>query len=244
MLDISREIHQDALEGGKPIQLSAKDGMESIRSGGKNLKLAVMFTDIRGFTSLTERNSAHDIFHFLNRYYEVMGEAVINYNGYIHQYFGDGMMALFGFYARDPYQICLDAVSTGLQMLDDLPEFNVYLKEKFGEKIDIGIGIHFGDVLAGRIGHPKHLQLNILGDVVNAASRIQDATKKAKTHLLISDSVYWELGATVLKASPFKTKLKGKKEIQRLYEVSGFYKGFHFGRLDSPRVRVRRVNRG
>lgn len=217
--------------------------MESVRGEGKNLKLAVMFTDIRGFTSLTERRSAQDIFELLNRYYEVMGESVINHKGYIHQYFGDGMMALFGFYARDPHQICLDAVTSGLQMLDNLPEFNAFLKDKFGEKIKIGIGIHFGDVLAGRIGHPKNLQLNILGDVVNAASRIQDATKKAKTQLLISDSVYWELGATVLKANPFKTKLKGKKEVQRLYEVSGFAKGFNLSRLDSSRMNLRLVNK-
>ena len=217
--------------------------MESVQNRGQNLKLAVMFTDIRGFTSLTERLSAHDIFDFLNRYYEVIGEAVINHKGYIHQYFGDGMMALFGFYARDSYQICLDAVSSGLRMLDDLPEFNLFLKDKFGEKIKIGIGIHFGDVMAGRIGHPKNLQLNILGDIVNAASRIQDATKKAKTQLLISDSVYWELGATVLKANPFKTKLKGKKEVQRLYEVSGFAKGFHLTMPDVARKNVRLANK-
>lgn len=209
--------------------------MEAFQYTGSEQKLAVLFTDIRDFTGLTERMHSYDLFHVLNRYYHRLGETVLKNHGYIHQYYGDGMMALFGFYARNAHRICLDAITAGIKMMEDLNIFNSYLKQNFGEEIQTGIGIHFGRLLAGKLGHSKHQQLTVVGDVVNTASRIQEATKQAYSPLLISDTVYWELGATVVKVRPFLTKFKGKAGEHRVYEVQGFAPGFNRSREPSPR---------
>ena len=196
--------------------------MESVQFTGSKQMLAILFCDIRDFTGLSGRMLPYDMFYVLNRYYQKMGDCVLAHHGYLHQYYGDGMMALFGFYAREPRQICLDAVTAGMKMLEGLEEFNRFLETNFKEKFKIGIGIHFGEVLAGKIGHIKNRHLTVLGDVVNTTQRIQDATKLSENPLLISDQVYWELGATILKVRPFMAQLKGKPGEHRLYEVLGF----------------------
>lgn len=210
---------------------------EALQFAGSELNMAVIFTDLRSFTNLSERKPPYDVFYILNRYYHQMGEAVLAHHGYLHQYYGDGMMSLFGFYARDPHQICLDAVSAGLDMIDQLEDLNRELEVDFDERLRMGIGIHFGEVIAGRIGHPKSPQLTVIGDVVNVTHRIQEASKETSSPLVISDTVYWELGATVVKAKPFKTQLKGKKGSHRLYEVSGFVPGHNPRRKRMPRGR-------
>ena len=199
--------------------------MESVQFTGSEQMLAILFCDIRDFTGLSRRMLPYDMFYVLNRYYQQMGEYVLNHRGYLHQYYGDGMMALFGFYAREPRQICLDAVTAGMKMLDGLKEFNRFLETNFQEQFKIGIGIHFGKVLAGKIGHIKNRHLTVLGDVVNTTQRIQDATKQAEFPLLISNQVYWELGATNLHVRPLMAQLKGKPGEHRLYKVMGFTPG-------------------
>lgn len=199
--------------------------LESVQLTGSEQNLAILFCDIRDFTGLSGRMLPYDMFYVLNRYYQQMGECVLAHHGYLHQYYGDGMMALFGFYARETKQICLDAVTAGLKMLDALKDFNRFLETNFKEQFQIGIGVHFGKVLAGKIGHTKNRHLTVLGDVVNTTQRIQDATKQAEFPLLISDQVYWELGATILKVRPLRAQLKGKPGEHRLYEVMGFAKG-------------------
>lgn len=196
---------------------------ESFQLAGSEQQLAVLFSDIRGFTGFTRRNPSYDVLHLLNRYYSAMGEAVLGHRGYLHQYYGDGLMALFGFYARDPQQICLDAVRAGLEMQDRLSGFNEYLVRNFDEEpMAIGIGIHYGDVLAGKIGHPRHVQLNVLGDTVNMASRVEAATKEVEWPLVISEEVYWNLGGSLLRVESFRTDLKGFPDGKRLYKVIEF----------------------
>lgn len=196
------------------------------KATGQEIPMAVLFSDIRGFTRFTSEHMAHDVIHLLNRYFHMMGEAIDQNNGYIHQYYGDGIMALFGFYARDPYMICLDAVNAAMDMLQQLEKFNEFLEKHFERRFEIGIGIHFGEVLAAKIGHPKQKQLTVLGEVVNMASRVESATKEVEGSLLISNALYSELGPAVLKAKNIQAKLPGITKAQNLYEVKGYAKGF------------------
>lgn len=208
-------------------QISVHDSiMDSVQFAGSEQNLAILFADIRDFTGLSERMLPYDLFHAMNRYYQHMGEIVLKHHGFLHQYYGDGMMVLFGFYARESRQICLDAVSAGLEMLTALEAFNQFMETQFNEKLKIGVGIHYGGILAGKIGHAKYRHLTVLGDVVNMTQRIEGATKKATYPMLISDKVYWELGPSVLKVHPFMAKLKGKVGEHRLYEVERFATGF------------------
>lgn len=194
---------------------------EDLNIRGNEQQMAVLFSDIREFTPFSARHMPYDVMHILNRYYTSMGEAIIRNNGYIHQYYGDGMMALFGFYARDPRQICLDAVKAGLGMIERLDAFNEYLERNFGERFSIGVGINFGDVLAGKIGHPKHVQLNVVGDAINRAARVESVTKETESPVVISDPVYWNIGASAIRVRPFRMALRGLGEKQRLYQVLG-----------------------
>ena len=118
--------------------------IESVQFTGSKQMLAILFADIRDFTGLSGRMLQYDMFWVLNRYYQEMGECVLAHHGYLHQYYGDGMMALFGFYARESRQICLDAVSAGIKMLEALKNFNRFFETNFKETFKIGIGIHFG----------------------------------------------------------------------------------------------------
>ena len=202
---------------------------------GSEVKLAALFSDIRGFTAFSARHLPYDVLHILNRYYTVMGEAILQNNGFLHQYYGDGMLALFGFYARDSQRICLDAVKAGLGMLQSLEGFNDYLEANFGERFNIGIGINFGNVIAGKIGHPKSVQLTVVGDVINRAARVEAVTKETSSPLVISDSVYWEIGASLLRTQPFRKVLRGLEGDQRLYEVLGLTSS-EFNAIPNPAV--------
>jgi adenylate cyclase len=163
----------------------------------------------------------YDVVHILNRYFLVMGDAVLENGGYIDKYIGDGMMALFGIDGGQPGDLCLVAVRTGLRMLGDLANLNRYLKEHFGVEFHIRIGIHFGDVVLGRMGHPRDMQYTAIGDPVNMASRIESAVKGTRADLLISEAVYAQVKDDVQTGVVTEAELKGKHGMHRLYEVVG-----------------------
>ncbi|TGL62149.1 adenylate/guanylate cyclase domain-containing protein [Leptospira ognonensis] len=187
---------------------------------GSERKVAILFSDIRGFTNFSERNLAYDVVHILNRYFKKVGDTVLKNHGYIDKFMGDGMMCLFGLNETDPKKICHDAVTTAIAMQRELSTLNEYLKQQFfGEEFKIGIGIHFGEVILGEIGHPEKHQVTAIGDNVNQASRIETATKKAKAYILISEEVKEHLSGQFQYGRTFQAKLKGKSGHYRLREV-------------------------
>jgi adenylate cyclase len=122
---------------------------EEGRTIGSERAVAILFSDIRDFTPFAEANMPYDVIHLLNRYFLVMGDAVLENGGHIDKYIGDGMMALFGVEGGEPRDLCLAAVRTALRMLDDLANLNRYLKEHFEVEFHIRIGIHFGVAVHG-----------------------------------------------------------------------------------------------
>jgi adenylate cyclase len=190
-------------------------------TGGKEVALAVLFSDIRNFTPFAESHLAYDVVHILNRYFQHMGEAVLRHGGYIDKYIGDGLMALFGLDGVQPAQVCEQAVRAALDMMADLPQFNVYLQRFFSTSLQIGIGVHFGDVIVADMGHPKRMQLTAIGDTVNVASRIETATKQFGAPLLVSEPVVQHLAGKLRLGRSASMPLKGKSEEQRLFEVLG-----------------------
>jgi adenylate cyclase len=192
---------------------------EGSRSTGWERKVAILFSDIRDFTPFAEANLPYDVVHILNRYFLVMGDAVLENGGYIDKYIGDGMMALFGIDGGQPRDLCLAAVRTGLGMLDHLANLNRYLKEHFDIEFHIRIGIHFGDVVVGRMGHPRNMQYTAIGDSVNMASRIESSVKGTGASLLISETVYEQVKDDVQTGIETEAVLKGKHGMHRLHEV-------------------------
>lgn len=192
-----------------------------VRCTGQEKQLAIMFTDIRSFTVHTEKHLPYDVIHILNRYFDLMGEAIVKNQGYIDKYIGDGMMALFGVSEEDPASNCLNAIMAGLEMVRRLEDLNVYLRKHFDTEFRIGVGIHFGEVILGDMGHPRKRQFTAIGDAVNMASRVEGCTKKASTPILISEAVNARARGEIEVGNVIQTGLKGKRGYFKLYEVRG-----------------------
>ncbi len=188
---------------------------------GREEKLCILFSDIRGYTSFAEKALPYDTIHILNRYFKKMGERVLAYNGYIDKYIGDGLMVIFGLNKTKCKNPGLDAVACALEMLQEMKGINQYMKANFDTELEIGIGIHFGSAIVGKIGHPAKMQFTAIGDTVNFASRIESANKEAGTNLLISQDLRELVGDRVSLGKTFITKLKGKEGNYILHEVVG-----------------------
>lgn len=171
----------------------ADDAIEAIAGGrisaGREMYLAVLFCDLRSFTSFSEQNFPYDVVHALNRHFNAMGEVIDEHGGYIDKYMGDEIMALFGLQPGREAHPCVDAARAALGMVSRMPEANRYLCEHLGREFRIGIGISYGTVIVGEVGFRLKKQLTAIGDVVNVASRLQSQTKTQGACILVTDSV-------------------------------------------------------
>ena len=150
--------------------------------------ILILFSDIRGFTPFAESLLPYDVIHVLNLYFQKVGEVIGRHGGVINNYMGDGFMALFE--ADDPTEGALRAVRAGLDLLDAVQKLEPYLEELYHKSFQIRIGLHFGQVVAGKLGSPGNKKMTVIGDTVNFASRIEAANKQAGTQFLISEDTY------------------------------------------------------
>ncbi len=189
---------------------------------GKELDLAVLFSDIRDFTARSEQSLPYDVVHMLNRYFTAAAEPVLNNNGFIDKYIGDGILAVFGTRDEAPGTACRNAVRAALGMLEAVQRLGPTFERDFNMPLRIGIGIHFGTVILGRIGHPGKRQITVIGDTVNTASRIERMTKPLGVPILVSDSVVAQIPGALQLGPPTEAPLKGKIAHTVLYSCQGF----------------------
>lgn len=199
--------------------------ISGIRSSGREMVLAILFSDLRNFTHFTESFLPYDVVHILNRYFNCMGGAVLKHSGHIDKYIGDGLMALFGLEHKDPARACEEAVRAALDMVDELAGMNEYLDRQFATQLNIGIGIHVGEVIVGDMGHPKKMQFTAIGDPVNVASRIESATKDFGAKILVSRDVDAMISEKIQVGRRCRVALRGKAEPMELAEVLGMGAG-------------------
>ena len=205
-------------------------------SSGREENIAVLFSDVRSFTRFSEQNLPYDVVHILNRYFHRMGDAVLRHGGRIDKYMGDGLMALFGVGEPDEQAACLNALCAAFDMLAALEEVNRYLRRTLDTQFAIGIGIHFGEVVLGEIGHPSHRQFTALGDTVNLASRVESATKQASARLLVTEPVYERVSERLIIGRRFSARLRGKTEPQKLFEPTSILNYEPGERKPDPRL--------
>jgi len=187
-------------------------------SAGEEKRLAVLFSDIRGFTPFAEALPPFDVVHVLNRYFHDMGVVITRNHGQIDNYMGDGLMALFGM--ENQTGAALHAVNAGLEMHAATEHLKPYLEAIYGRSFEIGVGIHYGEVVVGAIGAQSLRRVTAIGDAVNLASRIESANKQAGTRLLISQQTYNEVGGHVQIGRTIRATLPGKTGEYALYEVT------------------------
>ena len=200
--------------------------LETVPEGeAEERPIAIMFCDMRGFTSLTSKNSSFDMAHILNRFYTVLGDPILMNNGVIYQYVGDEIVGIFGTAGGTKEKNCLDAIRAALGMQYAIKRLNGMELGDFDAEINVGISIHFGKAYIGHLGHPKHRQFAVIGDPVNVASRIQELTKETESGILISESVYKSLPEGHLKINKIMNRnLRGKEKSFDLFELVDFSK--------------------
>lgn len=184
---------------------------------GEEKKLAVMFVDIVSYTPFAELLPAYDVIHVLDRYFYLMGNVIKSNNGRIIDYYGDGVLSVFGI--NEPNNATIDAVTCGIEMYAALKKLNPYLERMYDRGFDIRIGIHYGNVIVGTIGIEDSRKFTAIGDSVNFASRIETANKDHGTKFLISQDAYDEVKDKVEIGKVAEVEVKGKTGAHCLYEV-------------------------
>lgn len=184
----------------------------------REVNVAVLFADIRGFTAFAERSLPFDVLHLLNRYFDRLGTVVELHGGRVVSFLGDGMMCVFGL-AGDGESAAVQAVSAAIEMLDATNRQAIYCAEHFSLDLRVGIGVDFGRAVVGEVGYYRNMQFNAIGDVVNTAARVQDLTKETGSDLLITEAVRDRLDEGVVFGREHALEIRGKTRTHRLYEV-------------------------
>lgn len=218
---IIRSKKQEKLERFLP-DVVAKEvlaGDRSVEVGGKKEHVTIMFSDIRNFTSISEKKEPEEVVNLLNSYFNDMINVIFKYNGSLDKIVGDGIMALFGVPFSDEDNET-SAVLAAKDMLVKLDDFNRIRKLQGEEEIEIGIGIHTGEAIIGNLGCEQRMDFTAIGDAVNTASRLQDLTKKVEPSIVISKSVQDKLPIELAGMALGRARLKGKKEPVAVYGIS------------------------
>ena len=185
---------------------------------GENRVLSVLFSDIRGFTTISERMRPDELVEALNDYFARMVDVIITLRGIVDKYIGDAIMAFFGApvkHTDDAYQ----SVIAGFDMLDALERFNVQQVERERAPFRIGIGINYGVATVGNIGSEKKMDYTVIGDMVNLASRLEGLTKIYHEPLIISESVHRSVEKLMPCRMLDRVAVKGKTQGVRIYAV-------------------------
>lgn len=190
---------------------------DEINFRGEKKEAAIMFTDIRDFTNLTENTPAEILINILNRYFEVMTDIVLKRSGCLMKFLGDGFMAAFGLpLITKNYQE--KSILAGFDMLEALNFLNDSFKKDYGIELKIGIGIHSGFMTAGIIGSKIRHEYTVIGDIPNTASRLEGLTKEYKTSMIVSERVLSPTPFADLFKSIGNVSIRGKKEKIKIFK--------------------------
>jgi len=196
---------------------------KELQLGGEKRDMTVLFSDIRGFTTISEKLSPTQLVVMLNDYLSRMTQVVFAQQGVVDKFIGDAVMAFWNAPVDQPDHAYL-SVKASLNMIKALDEFNKGLKEGL-PKFKIGIGLNSGEMIAGNMGSTERFDYTLIGDNVNLGARLEGLTKKYGVDIIISESTYNEL-KKLKKDSEFsirfldKVIVKGKEEPVKIYEVS------------------------
>ncbi len=189
--------------------------------GGDRKEVSVLFSDIRSYTTLTEKLKPEEVVNLLNEYFESMVEAIFSNKGTLDKYIGDAIMAVFG----SPLPLEdheWKAVQTALDMRYRLEEFNLNRQAQGKETIRIGIGIHSDSVISGNIGSSKRMEFTAIGDGVNLGSRLEGASKQYGCDIIISENTYAPCKDKIVVRELDRTRVKGKTFPVSIYELVGY----------------------
>jgi class 3 adenylate cyclase len=199
-------------------QVSEQILKSELNLGGEARTVTILFSDIRNFSGMSEQLTPQQVVTFLNAYFSEMVDAVFEHGGVLDKFMGDGLLAVFGSLGDQPDH-ARRAVLAGLRMKALLGKINGERSIVGKEPVAIGIGIHTDEVVVGNIGSTKRLEYTVVGDGVNAASRVQTLNKQFGTTILITETTYQSVKDEFECRLMPETPLRGKQKPLRFYEV-------------------------
>ena len=192
--------------------------IDNLGLGGKRANVTVLFSDIRGFTTMSEQMTPQEVSEILNEYFTEMEPIITSYNGVINKFIGDAVMAIFGEPIQDKNH-AQNAVKCAYAMLQKVKELQKKWAREGKPKIEIGVGINTGEVFVGNIGSVNRMEYTVIGDTVNLASRLESYNKIYKTKLLISSATYEEVKGIVDVIKISDVEIRGKANKMDIYEI-------------------------
>ncbi|EDP74759.1 adenylate cyclase [Hydrogenivirga sp. 128-5-R1-1] len=191
---------------------------DRLKLGGERREITVLFSDIRGFTSLSEKMRPEELVNLLNEFLTPMTEIILSQGGTLDKYIGDAIMAIFNA-PIDVDRHADRACNSALEMVKTLDGINHIFKENFGVTLDIGIGINTGEAVVGNMGSRQRFDYTAIGDTVNLASRLEGLNKVYGTRIIISESTQNSLSEDFLTRTLDVVVVKGRREAVRIYEL-------------------------
>ena len=193
---------------------------------GERKDVTILFSDIRGYTTMAENLEATEVVLLLNKYFETMVEAVFSYEGTLDKFIGDALMAVFG--APLPLENhAWMSVQSALEMRQRLYEFNQKQICEQQPQFKIGIGISSGEVVSGNIGSQRRMDYTVIGDGVNLSARLESLTKEYGCDIIISEFTKKLCGDRLMVRELDRIKVKGKKQAVTIYELLGRRQDLH-----------------
>lgn len=212
-----KKVLEKYVPSGARREISA-DRQGKLELGGHRIRAAILFSDLRGFTSMAERLEPQAVVSLLNEYLDGMTQAITKRGGDINEYIGDAVLAVF---RCDGENGALAAVHAAWDMQDALRTLKQNTKNDEVRKLNMGIGIHVGDIVEGNIGSRERVKYGVVGDTVNLAARIQDRSRDGKhTCIFVSDDVREALDDSFRAESLGELVFKGKAKPVTVWEIT------------------------
>lgn len=189
---------------------------EGGRQGGHDAEVSVLMSDLRGFTAISEEIGAERLIRMLNHYFEAMLEVISSRRGTVIEFLGDGLFVAFGAPRENP-EHALDAVTCAIEMENAMAEVNAWNGENGFPRLEMGIGISSGRVIAGNIGSDMKMKYGCIGEPVNTAGRIQSFTTRRQ--VLISEQTRSRIREKLVLSRAHSVLMKGKEKPELVYEV-------------------------
>ena len=187
-------------------------------SPGREREIAVLFVDIRHFTTLTETRLPFDVVFLLNRYFAIIGKAVEQAGGRLDKFIGDGAMALFGL-GTAPEEACRQALNAAAAIVGEIEKLAAELAEELALPLRIAIGIHTGPAVVGTMGYGRVRSMTAIGDTVNVASRLESAAKEFEAAIVISEPVAKLAGADLSGIESREISVRGRALPLKVYVI-------------------------
>ncbi len=193
---------------------------DSLKLGGEKKILTVLFSDIRGFTELSEKLTPEEVVSILNEYFTEMTDIVFKYEGTLDKFIGDAIMVVYGapVYFPDHAE---KAVKTAIEMRDKMRELQLRWKKEGRVDFSIGIGINTGEMIVGNMGSRDRWDYTVVGDAVNLASRLEHQTRESRVDIIISEGTYNLVKDKIIVKELGEVMVRGKQKLVVIYEVVG-----------------------